>query len=157
MRTMNWKTFGLVAVLGSMASVIGCQTGDDDSAMLVEPIVLAEPVPIVAQNSGDSAAIDRSVTLIRTQAEYDALGDESIMPNVDYEVNDLVIVSMGQQPTGGYSVKITGVQLVGDELAVTGVSKVPSPDALVTQALTHPYDAVVIPNTAATTVVPYID
>lgn len=149
-------------LLGPATILAGCKS--DGEAVVVEEemaldIVLAEPVAIVDSKSGNSQALKDmvSVKLIKTQAEYDALGDADIFPGVDFEKYDLVIASLGMQSTGGYSVKITALQLEGDELAVTGKSSSPNTGDMTTQALTYPYDAVVIPNTTATSAVSYID
>jgi len=159
MRNGNWTMLVVAALFGSAMMFTGCKSngGDavsDDAATMP----LAEPVEVVGQQGGSSSALDSiGAMLIRTQAEYDALGDAEIYPDVNFDENDLVIVTLGEQPTGGYAVEISGVQQVGDELAVSGTATTPAADAVVTQALTYPYDAVVIPNTDAKTVVPYID
>ncbi|MFN3165862.1 MAG: protease complex subunit PrcB family protein [Phycisphaeraceae bacterium] len=163
MRNRTWKTLAAAVLLGPAVALVGCK-GDGDTGADAGPdngpgVVLAEPVPIVESVSGNSQALKTIGTmLIRTQAEYDALGDANIFPGgIDFEQYDLVIVALGEQMTGGYAVEINAIQQVGDELAVTGKATRPGPDAIVTQALTYPYDAVIIANTDAKTVVPYID
>lgn len=153
MRTRMMNLFVVAALAGS--TLVGCKNGGS-----TEPAIdLAQPVTIIERVEGDSAALKTIGTMhIETQAQYDALGDANIFPGgVDFDACDLVIVALGEQPTGGYAVKIDAVQLDAGELAVTGKASVPGPDAVVTQALTYPYSAVVIPNTKADKVVPYID
>lgn len=161
MRTRTWKTLTLAALLGPALMFTGCK-GDGDTADGGDGnggAGLAQPVTIVESVNGNSQALKTiGAMLIRTQAEYDALGDKNIFPGaLDFDQHDLVIVALGEQNTGGYSVDITSIQLVGSELAIKGKATTPAADAIVTQALTYPYDAVIIANTTATTVVPYID
>jgi len=154
----NRKTnFFLIAALASTA-LIGCKSdgGSDASTGGGE---LAKPVMIGERVNGSSAALKTIGTYhIETEAQYDALGDADIFPGgLDFGEYDLVIVALGEQPTGGYAVNIESIQLVGGELAVTGKASAPGEDDVVTQALTYPYSAVSIPNTEADEVVPYID
>ncbi len=53
-----------------------------------------------------------------------------------------VIVSLGEKPTGGYAIAITKVTLRGSILTVQAQVTEPGRGAMVTQAFTHPFDAV---------------
>lgn len=55
-----------------------------------------------------------------------------------------ILVTYGEKPTGGYTVEITDTEVKEDELLVTAEFTEPGPDEIVTQALTYPYDLVVI-------------
>lgn len=153
MRNGILKTLTAAALMGPALIFTGCTTGGD-----AETVTLADPVTIVDSKTGDSAALKTiDVYLIKTQEEYDALGDKEIYPDVDFEANDLVIAALGEQPTGGYSIEIEALQLEGDTIYIVGKSGKPAADAAVTQALTYPYAAAVIANTEATKVMPDID
>jgi hypothetical protein len=149
----------VVAALACSA-LVGCKgDGDAPSGPAGGGTDLAQPVTILERVNGNSAALKTIGKMhIETQAAYDALGDADIFPGeIDFDANDLVIVALGEQATGGYSVNIASIQLQGGELAVTGKATAPGADAITTQALTYPYSAVLIPNTAADKVVTYID
>jgi hypothetical protein len=148
----------VVAALAGTA-MIGCKSDGEPDGEAEVTAALAQPVIILERVNGSSAALDTIGKMhIETQAQYDALGDENIFPGgVNFDENDLVIVALGEQPTGGYSINIESLQLEGGELAVTGKASAPGPDAVTTQALTYPYSAVLIANTSADKVVTYID
>jgi hypothetical protein len=55
-----------------------------------------------------------------------------------------ILITYGEKPTGGYAVEITGVEEKADRLVVTVKFTEPGPDDMVTQALTYPYDLMVI-------------
>ncbi len=55
-----------------------------------------------------------------------------------------LLVTYGEKPTGGYSVNITGVVKEKDKIIVTANFIEPGEDEMVTQALTYPYDLVII-------------
>ncbi len=101
---------------------------------------------------GDSAALTLpGVRLIKSEEQLRALGsDELLAIAVDFDDSDLVVVSMGEQPTGGYWCDVTAVQQVGNTLWVQATVNRPGEDEVVTQALTYPYCAAVIEKTAAT-------
>ena len=50
----------------------------------------------------------------------------------------------GQQPTGGYSVGVAGARVEGDRVTVRVSLEGPPSDAIVTQALTYPYEISVL-------------
>ncbi len=57
---------------------------------------------------------------------------------IDWNKQMLIIISGGTQPTGGYSVELTGLKVNGDTLTVHWKLKTPRPGDIVTQALTSP-------------------
>ncbi|MBZ9712903.1 protease complex subunit PrcB family protein [Deinococcus multiflagellatus] len=59
--------------------------------------------------------------------------------------NTLVGVFLGQRPTGGYTVKVTGVAASGSTLTVT--VRVTAPSGFATQAITSPWTMVRVPGT----------
>jgi hypothetical protein len=62
------------------------------------------------------------------------------MPSVDFGQFGVLLVSMGRQRTGGFSLRLaeTPAEQVGDELTVNVQWREPAPGAFVTQALTSP-------------------
>ncbi len=58
----------------------------------------------------------------------------------EYEGALYLLVTFGEQPTGGYSVEITSLEEEADQLTVTVKFTEPGEDDIVTQALTYPYD-----------------
>lgn len=56
----------------------------------------------------------------------------------------MVAVFQGQQTTGGYSVRVTGIERRGDQLLVRATFTSPGPGAIVTQVLTSPAHVVSI-------------
>ena len=148
----------VVAVLSCLA-LVGCKNGGDANGSADGGSDLAQPVTILERVNGDSAALKTIGKMhIETKAQYDALGDANIFPGeIDFDANDLVIVALGEQSTGGYSITIESIQLQGGELAVTGKASAPGPDAITTQALTYPYSAVLIANTSADLIVTHLE
>ena len=159
MRNRTWKMLVVAALLGPAVTLTGCQSGGEGGPSEAAPSALASPVEIVEGMTGDSEALAGvvGVRLIKTQEQFDALGDPRIYPSLDFEEFDLVIASLGQRNTGGYAVEITALQQEGATLVVVGHATVPGEDAVTTQAITHPYAAAVIANTDATLAVSAID
>lgn len=106
-----------------------------------------QPLPIVQHITGDDAAFQApKVFLIQSRQELAAVGSvELINHPIDFDRYCLVVLSLGQQPTGGYWARITAAQLQGDVLYVQGFVNRPSAGQAVSQAITHPYAAAVIP------------
>jgi hypothetical protein len=53
-----------------------------------------------------------------------------------------ITVRAGERRTGGYAITVRAIDRDGDRLRVHCATSAPPPGALVTQALTHPADAV---------------
>lgn len=62
----------------------------------------------------------------------------SPLARLDFSREHLVIVALGQKPTGGYGVTLLGSEQVGDELRLEVAATAPAPDSMVTQVLTTP-------------------
>jgi PrcB C-terminal len=69
-------------------------------------------------------------------------------PEVDFNRNIVVAVAAGQQPSGGYEIRIDRVRQVNGELRVEVVETTPGPNCMTTPALTQPVDVVVIEGVA---------
>jgi hypothetical protein len=64
-------------------------------------------------------------------------------PKIDFTRQMVLAVFMGTRNTGGYSVKITGIESNG-KLKVKVKESSPPPGGMVTEALTAPYHVVVV-------------
>jgi protease stability complex PrcB-like protein len=112
---------------------------------------VAHPVPFQTVLRGQRSAIGEPLQIVvRTQAEWDGLwhrhysgaNNPPPSPRIDFD-RDLVIgIFLGQKPTGGYDVEITRVERSDSSLYVYYGEKSPPPNAMVTQALTQPFDIV---------------
>jgi hypothetical protein len=139
-----WVMVASLLVLG------GCQQKGDGP--LVDETAVAEPVEILSQTCGDDVqlTLPMGVELVRNETELRALGSSELAEmDVNFRRHDLVVLSLGEQPTGGYWGRITGIQQVGDVLYVQGIANAPGAGMSVTQALTHPYCVARIAKTTA--------
>lgn len=139
---------GSLCVAGSL--LVGCQSPPETSKQAMD-LRQVQPLPILEQTRGQDPALSTDmIALIQSRQELEALGAEELSKlEVDFDQNDVVLVALGQQSTGGYWVHITGLQRVGDVIYVEGIANAPAADEAVTQAQTYPYAAAVIPKTDA--------
>ena len=61
---------------------------------------------------------------------------------IDWDKQMVVVVTAGAKPTGGYSVEVLGLGVKDDTLTVRWKLNSPGKDSIVTQAFTHPGQAV---------------
>src|SRR3954447_20602851 len=66
------------------------------------------------------------------------------VPTIDWEKQMVIVVTAGAKPTGGYSVEVLGVEAKDKTLTVRWKLNAPGPDSIVTQAFTHPAQAVLV-------------
>jgi len=104
----------------------------------------SRPLAILKEHRGNDAGLPGpDAIVVRSREQLAALGStELINQSIDFTNRSLVLVTLGQRPTGGYAVRLHSAQLHGNNLYVQGVAVEPGPDAVATQALTHPYAAV---------------
>jgi protease stability complex PrcB-like protein len=57
---------------------------------------------------------------------------------LDFDREHILIVGLGQKPTGGYGLTLANSQIESDTLKLTMILHRPAPDAMVTQVLTTP-------------------
>jgi PrcB C-terminal len=111
------------------------------------------PVTFTTLLDGQASAIEEPrEVVVRTPAEWKALWAKHApgqkMPAVDFGKSTVIGVFLGTRNTGGYRAVITGIERQGSDLLVTWKEEQPSPDLMVTQALTSPFHLVQIDKTA---------
>lgn len=123
------------------AMLVGCQAQQGNKSGPTEPVAILGRL-----HANDPALKQPEVILITSRAQLDKTGSSELSHlNVDFNRQSLVVLALGEKPTGGYWGKITGVQRKGDELYVQGVANRPAVDQVTTQVLSYPIDAVVVP------------
>lgn len=127
--------------------------------VLLLPFVLAVTAKCVAQNTTDFVVLHqdafaltyskRQTRVISTQADYEAaLALYSIDEphQLDFNAGQVLLVDMGIRPTGGFSVKVAGVNDgMKGAVRVDVVLTRPGHGCVVAQALTNPFQFVYIP------------
>ncbi len=66
------------------------------------------------------------------------------LPEIDFQREIPLLVTLGKQPTGGYSINIDQVVKDSSGLVITISRRSPGADDFVSMALTYPYDFVTI-------------
>lgn len=88
---------------------------------------------------------------IRSEAEFTALWfhlygtDQPGVENIDFSKQEVLAVFDGSHSTGGYTVKVTKVEDKGLTRIVTIEHVSPGPSCNVTQAISAPYQIIVLP------------
>jgi len=57
---------------------------------------------------------------------------------LDFDREHILVIGLGQKPTGGYGLTLANSRIVGDTLKITVILRRPPADAMVTQVLTTP-------------------
>lgn len=143
------RTLALI-LLVSLLSLPGCETRPAE--MPYQTMSLAEPVEVLYKAIGGHPALNEpGLTLIRSQAQLNALGTDDLVGRpVNFNNESVVLATLGEMPTAGYWINITNITQEGDVLQVYGQANRPGADEMAGQVLTYPYCAVVIPRTGAT-------
>jgi hypothetical protein len=109
-------------------------------------------------HTATSSVRERRRTVIRSADEWLAFWDELTAtivpkpapPEIDFAQDMVIVGAMGEQPTGGYSIDVESVSESDGGLTVLVVETSPAPGCAVTQALTAPVTAVVVPRNEGT-------
>jgi hypothetical protein len=65
-------------------------------------------------------------------------------PRIDFRKHTVVVIFAGERPTGGWSVRVRAIETRSKACAVRYAVVGPAPDAITTQAITHPYAVVLV-------------
>jgi hypothetical protein len=67
------------------------------------------------------------------------------LPEIDFAREMLVLVTLGQRRTGGFSIEVVNVEVRQDRLRVGVRRQNPAPGAMVIEVLTSPFHLVAVP------------
>ena len=114
-------------------------------------MVQTTPLTIEAQIQSDDPGFKYpDLCLITSKADLEKLhSQELINKGIDFDTHTVVLLTVGEKPTGGYWGQILGVQVDGDDVYVQGMVNATAKDAKTTQSVTHAYAAAVCPRFAA--------
>ena len=85
---------------------------------------------------------NRKIEFLHNQRAFaEAVVSYSKAPDepVDFSANQVVLLAAGEQPTGGYAIRVDSVEATHDGLTLNATETRPGKDCMVTQALTAPY------------------
>ncbi len=137
----NLKTLTLFTALSTAALMLGGCNSSAKSDSHADPGSIAAPtsVAVISHQHGQQSAVAAPTLRHITSAEqFKALGLADAKP-ANFKTQDMILVGLGEQPTGGYWVHITQVFRVGDEIVVQATVNRPGEGDMTTQALTQPY------------------
>lgn len=85
--------------------------------------------------------------------QHDGVTPPPPRPDVDFEVERVLMVAAGMRTSGGFDLQLSGHAIVGDTLTVDVLLTTPGAECAVTMALTSPALALRIPRQPETVVV----
>lgn len=135
---------GAILTLG-MVVLAGCAS-QQNAQKQAEQVLGVQPIALVSRTAGDSATLtEPKVCLINDAKTLEATKSAELAAlKVDFETQSLIVLALGECPTGGYWAHIQSVQTLGDQVIVQSLANQPGEGEKVTQAVTHPFEAVVV-------------
>ena len=144
----------MLAVAVSMAGCDGSATGPrvpPNSTALTSSHVLEGD--LLFQYRYYSGYKERQRLVIRTAAEWSEAwariagtsDPRRPPPAIDFDQEMVILVAMGERPTGGYSITVQGVYDASGRVFAEVREKSPGAGCMVTEAFTQPIDAVRVP------------
>lgn len=128
----------------------------NEQATAVTP---AQTLTIEQQITGQSMAFKLpNVFVINSEEQINATRSKQLKDlKVDFTKQSIVLIAIGEQKSGGYWVKINGIQPAeGGNAYIQATVNKPSKDQMTTQALTYPFAAIVTGKITGT-VIPEIE
>lgn len=126
------------AVLLPIVLTIGCSTSDNEPGVSVSFTVLNSG-SFLGGTAGDTKVLES----YRNQADYDsAVNTYSLRVDgevIDFTANQVVLISMGNRNSGGFTIAAESVRDAGDYIEMTVILSSPGTDCITTDAITHPY------------------
>jgi len=128
----------IVAVLVPVVLMMACSTASNDGAGSVSFAVIGS-----GDNLADGTADTKIFETYADQVTFDnaanlySLSVEGEV--IDFASNQVVLITMGTQNNGGYTIAAERVRDVGDYLELNILLSSPGADCINTLAITHPY------------------
>lgn len=96
----------------------------------------------------DAASGAASISVAASEAAFRSLWSEHVgneqLPDVDFTVESVVVLQLGQRNTGGYAIELQDVSERDGRLRVVAPVSSPGRDSIVTMAFTSPYAIVAV-------------
>ena len=133
----------LTGCAGPKASNSGANSGQAVSDLQ------ARNVPILGKAAGGDLNLQSYYLGVLDDASAQQLGlvdrfaDAGL--TLDSDRHSVILLSLGEQPTAGFSADIVGLQRKGNELFVQGIAVAPGAESVNAQQLTTPFCAVAVP------------
>jgi hypothetical protein len=132
------------------ATALHVQTGIAADPTAFRPAPQTVQWEVVASGQQAVGVTRPTFRLVRDEAELRSLWNQlhgallrvPPLPSVDFRRETLLVVMMGQRPTGGYSLDVRGVTIEGGDLFVDVAFVEPPPGAITTMALTNPWTVI---------------
>ncbi|WP_339805040.1 protease complex subunit PrcB family protein [uncultured Marinobacter sp.] len=124
--------------LMTLIFLAGCATNRDltaDGAPLARQVTAAGHCGLTAPSLVYLASRQELDDFTRLQGQTLAAGG---LEDHDFGREHLLVVALGQKPTGGYGVVLRSSEIRSDVLQITAEARAPAPGDMVTQALTTP-------------------
>ncbi|HAI10199.1 MAG TPA: hypothetical protein DCM28_00740 [Phycisphaerales bacterium] len=159
MRIAHLPIVALCTVMALTITGCGEVTIVNSNQQQAAEVIAADTLAIQQQITGQSMALKLpNVFLINSEDQINATRSRQLKElTVDFNSQSIVLIALGEQKTGGYWVKINGIQPGdnGDVFVQATVNK-PSKDQMTTQGMTYPF-AAIITGKITGTVIPEIE
>jgi hypothetical protein len=140
----------LALLAGITTAAMGCTSRSAELEVQPQPLPEAQPMRFYS----GMAAPQRLV--VRDTATWEKLWPQIVgnhrpvppVPVIDFISDVVIVAAMGTEPTGGYSIEVDDVRVVGEDASISVVEKSPDSTCVVTDASTAPVAIVVVPTFA---------
>ncbi len=133
-----WMFLGI----GFLLPIPGC--AQTSSAPKPDP-PLSLSFQVIEQSHYSPVSKSQFVVINSSESWSDLWSNYGQAPNltdVDFDEHTVIAVFLGQRPTGGYEISIESMKDEGPEIVILVKESLPPPDAMLTQALTAPFQIV---------------
>ena len=138
MEIVNWVLFLSITVFGS-----GCVTGSGVGSFPIRRL----------EKGAHSGVVEPRQVVIKDKADWQRLWREHSsqsqpqqpIPEVDFAKEMAIFVAMGQQFSGGFAIEIEKMERSEGRLKIFVRHMAPGPGAMVSQALSTPFEIVAVP------------
>jgi len=130
-------------LIGLLLITTGCGS---PSPVKVSGSTGTEPVEILRQHMGNDEAFAKIGGMLLNSASDTTANLGTLAP--DFNTESVIVVALGEVPTAGFGITITGVQKQGDKVFVQ--FKTSQPGDVAAQVISYPFAAVAVPKLTGT-------
>ncbi|CCG53379.1 Probable lipoprotein precursor [Flavobacterium indicum GPTSA100-9 = DSM 17447] len=139
----------VVVIISIFTFLLSCKTQPAPSNIIVEKEL--ETYKVIYKGQISSKKVKENIVIKDNESFTNLISELNIQPadyevllNVDFEKNNLLVLFIGEKPTGGYDIDVDKVLFLEKTIEVYPKISIPSKDSFSTTAITSPYVMVTI-------------
>lgn len=141
-------------IITTITLLFSCKVSENTNKVKTEPVDNEIAFNLVYEGT-NSGFLEKKEQIITNQTDFEKSWNIALVnylernpvPTIDFEKNQVILITMGEQTSGGYTLKTDSVTNIKTGIAINATAKKPGASCMTTSVMTYPYQMISIPKT----------